>query len=440
MLALERNQPADATARRGGIAAFAVMAMLSVLLGATAGAAAGDATVGAAPPTQPAWSQRLLADLDGLRSLAGERSEVWDRLPTVRAADRGIAADGKTNVTLALQAALDALTRGGTLVLDRGVYVHSRCLRLRHPDTRIVGRGARLHASNPADMCVALEADGTQIAGLELTARTAARGLGIEQARVVVRGRDTRVLNNRIAGSTSAGIWIEGAADYAIVGNHVSATLADGIYNSQGAAGGLVARNIVTSTGDDGISVVSYRTGAQCARILIEDNEVSNVGWARGISVVGSRDVAIRRNRVTGTGRAAGIIVTREESYNTYGVERVIVADNAVSEVAQRFHYPAREKTGQASIDINAVIAPTPDLRVRQVVVSGNSISDGGTDGIRLLGAVCDVTITDNDIRRLTWSRIAVVKPGCGNPITLCARNTVDDAATLPASCQSAKP
>ncbi len=391
----------------------------------------------AAPASLPAWSQLLLGHLDGLSSLANERTDIWARLPTVHAAAKGIAADGKTDVTAALQAALDSLTRGGTLVLDEGTYVHSRCLRLRHPNVRILGRGGRLHASNPADMCVALEADGTQIADVELTAKTATRGLAIEQARVVVRGRDTRVLNTRIVGSTSAGIWVEGARNYAIVGNHVSATLADGIYNSQGATDGLVARNIVTSTGDDGISVVSYRSGPRCADILIEDNDVSNVGWARGISVVGSRDVVIRNNRVVGTGRAAGIIVTREGSYNTYGVERVIVANNVVSEVAQRFHYASSEKTGQASIDINAQAAPTPDLRVRQVLVSGNTISDGATDGIRLLGAVCDITIIDNDIRRLTWNRIAVVKPSCANPIALCARNTVDDATALPPSCQS---
>jgi hypothetical protein len=437
MLALAQTQSRPSSTRRGRAAAVTCVALLPLLLGADAGAAADDVTVGVAPADRPVWSQVLLGDLDGLRSLADARPEIWARLPTVHAAAKGIAADGKTDVTAALQSALDSLTHGGTLVLDQGTYVHSHCLRLRNPNLRILGRGGRLHASNPADMCVALESDGTQIASLELTAKPAARGLAIEQARVVVRGRNTRVLNNRIAGSTSAGIWVEGASDYAIVGNHISATMADGIYNSQGATGGLIVRNVVTSTGDDGISVVSYSTGLQCARILIEDNDVSNLGWARGISVVGSRDVVIRHNRVAGTGRAAGIIVTREESYNTYGVERVVVADNVVSEVAQRFHYAAREKTGQASIDLNATVAPTPDLRIRQVLLSGNSISDGATDGIRLLGAVCDVTITDNDIRRLTWNRIAVVKPGCANPIALCARNTVDDETALPPACKS---
>jgi hypothetical protein len=139
--------------------------------------------------------------------------------------------------------------------------------------------------------------------------------------------------------------------------------------------------------------------------------------------------------QIVGTGRAAGILVTREEFWDTYGVERVIVANNTVYEVARRFHFGRNQMTWQASIDVNAHVAPTPDLRVRQVLVSGNTVSDGATDGIRLLGAVCDVTITDNDVRRVAFKRIAVVDSTCVNPITLCARNTLDDASAVPPAC-----
>lgn len=388
------------------------------------------------PADWPLWARLLARELAPLRALAASTDAVWERLPVVRAEARGIIGDGRTDATRAIQAALDSLTEGGTLVLGRGIYVHSRCLVLRHRRTRILGEGARLHASNPADMCVSLEGDETELRGLEFSAITVRRGLRLETARVTVHGRGTRVLDNRIVGATSAGIWIHGARDFAIVGNRVTATLADGIHSSDGASNGYVARNVTDITGDDGISVVSYLSGARSGRILIEDNRVSNVHWARGIALVGAYDVLVRRNAVAGTERAAGIIVTREQSFNTYGVDRVIVADNDVSGVARLPPLAPTETTGQATIDVNAHVTPTPDLQVRQVLISGNALRDGLTDGIRLLGGVCDVTVTGNEIRGMKGRAIAVVEPTCRTTLARCAGNAVESGSPLPSACK----
>ncbi len=385
----------------------------------------------------PAWAAALDREITPLAALGTRGDARWARLPTIHAAALRIPGDGRTDVTRDLQAALDSLASGGTLVLDRGDYVQSDCLTLANRRVRLIGDNARLSAVDPDRMCIRLAGDETELRGLFLTANAKRRGFGPEQARVVVHGRGTRVVGNRIVGATSAGVWVEGARDYAIVDNNVVATLADGIYQSNGACRGYVARNTTEMTEDDGISVVSYRSKGRCTQVLVESNRVSNVRGARGISVVGSSDVVVRGNRVNGTGRAAGIIVTREESYDTYGVDRVIVADNTISSVARRFAVPESEQTGQASIDINDHSAPSPDLRVRRVLVSGNSLSDGGTDGVRLVGAVCEVAILDNTIRNMAGSAIALVDVTCPHPLWSCRGNRLDSGAALPSACKT---
>lgn len=387
--------------------------------------------------TWPAWAIQLARDVDQFDALAEADAHIWGQLPVIDARAQGVIGDGVTDDTPALQALLDSLSGGGTLVLDGGVFVQMRCLRLSHRHVRLLGRGARLHASNPDDMCISLDGEGSELRGLELTAQTVRRGTMLEQSRVVVQGRGTKVIDNRIRGSTSAAIMIFGARSYAIVGNQVSATLSDGIHSTHGATVGYIARNTTDGTGDDGIAVVSYRDGPRCSRILIEDNLVSGVSWARGISVVGSADVVVRRNKVAGTGRAAGIIITREDSYDTYGVERVLILDNSVSETAKRFDWPDDHQTGQAAIDVNAHVAPVPELQVRQVLIGGNTVVDGRTDGIRLLGSVCDVTIADNSVHRMGGVGIAVVDATCARPIASCSGNEVDAPQTNPPDCRS---
>jgi Right handed beta helix region len=417
--------------RRIGVATAAFAVVLAMAL------ATGSSAVGSASQvTWPSWAQLLLKDVESLAVLADTNESAWQRLPLIPSSRLGIIGDGRTDVTGKLQMAVDSLAGGGTLLLESGVYVQSRCLELSHRRVRIVGKGARLHAVNPDDMCISLEGAETELRGLELTARTIRRGVGTQQARIVVRGRGARVIDNRIYGATSAGIWVQGAHEFAIIGNAIAGTMADGIHHSEGAADGYIAGNVTDRTGDDGIAVVSYRSSERCRRVLIEDNRVSNVSWARGIAVVGSADVVVRRNEVVGTGRAAGIIVTREESYDTFGVDRVIVADNRVSEVARRFDWPRWRMTGQASIDLNAHVSPTAELRVERVLISGNRISDGGTDGIRLVGGICRVNITDNAIERMDGSAIRMAEITCPEPRFICSANHVDASADIPPVCR----
>ncbi len=416
---------------RARVAVFALL-FSAMLAGASSGASEGDTSRKAA--SVPAWASALARDVGRLETL-GVRDEVRaERRPELRTQALGVPADGRTDATAALQAALDSLPTGGTLVIEPGVYLQTDCLVVRRDGVSVVGRSARLHAIAER-MCLLVDGNDVEIRGLEFTAVTLPRGDDPENSRIVLRGRGGRIVENRIIGAATVGIFVQGARDFAIIDNHVSATRADGIHITGGASAGLVARNSTERTGDDGIAVVSYSDSPRCARILIESNRVFDVKSARGLAVIGGNDIIIRGNVVDGTGRAAGILIAREQFWNTHGVDRVIVADNAVSRVARRFGLPAAAQTWQASIDLNGDSA-RPELRVSQVLVSGNTLRDGATDGIRLLGAVCEAGVVNNRIGEMGGQAIAVVDPLCGVPFASCSGNEVDDPETLPPACR----
>lgn len=409
-------------------------ARLSAAALAAALAGLGEARAAVAlPPTSPGWATALVADLAPLAALAHAGDERWARLPSLRSHALRIPADGIADATSAIQRALDSLVDGGTLVLERGVYRQTRCLYISNPNVRLLGSGATLHATNAETMCIALSGDGDAVQGLVLTAVASARGLDTRQARIWIRGNDARVAGNVIRGAASAGIWVQGARRFAVVGNRISGTMADGIHHSEGARDGYVADNDLDHTGDDAIAVVSYRSSARSGRVLVENNRARDIVSARGIAVVGSDAVVVRDNSVERTGRAAGIIVTREPSYDTDGVADVVLAGNDVRGTAS---LGAADQTGQASIDVNAYGASSPALEVRRVLVVRNAIADGRTGGIRVLGGVCGIDIVGNSIHGVVGDAIAAVDPTCGPPIATCRGNAVDAAAGVPDACR----
>lgn len=361
----------------------------------------------AAQAELPAWSVRLAEGLGGVAGDDAGRSARWTRLPVLNASALGVPADGIADSTGRLQDALDSLRGGGTLVLGPGTYVQSRCLRVRTPDVRIVGREATLHASNPDQMCLMVEADGFELTGLRLTAKTVSRGEGLEQARIAVLGRGARIVGNIVDGSSSAAIWLHGARDFVVSGNQVRNSLSDGIHSSDGAHSGRISDNVVRDTWDDGIAVVSYLKGERCHDVAIVNNVVSGVRWGRGISVVGSTRVLIRGNRVDAIVRAAGILVAQEWSYKTYGASAVVIAGNRVSRVAAAPQSASAAQTGHASIELNSSDFLRGAYAISQILIAGNLIVDSPAPGIRMRGQMCDITVGDNTFERIPGSHLS---------------------------------
>lgn len=306
----------------------------------------------------------------------------------------------------AIEQALAALRPGDWLVFPPGRYLQARSLYVRTPDVTLYGAGAELQATSTTDQTLGVRASGVRVLGFQLSAAADQRQNTVESARLSVKPADDQapaltgvlVRGNVITSGASAGIYVSRTNGFTIAENQVSGTLADGIHVTGGATRGRVAYNRVQSTGDDGVAVVSYLgDAAPVSEVLVEQNRVDHMPWGRGISVVGGDGVTVRGNRVRDVTRAAGILVAREDGWRTRASQRVLVEDNGLYEVQ-----PAGPVTGHAGIELHSLgteVLPG----VNDVVLRGNVIAQGSTDGIRIGadtpgGGVQDVRIIGNRI------------------------------------------
>lgn len=125
---------------------------------------------------------------------------------------------------------------------------------------------------------------------------------------------DTLVLGCRIEGSAAAGLLFEQCLRPQVIGLSVRNTMADGLHFANCAD--AFATDVLThNTGDDGLAFLNYGQrrdlrGGTASNIRVYD------AAARGISVIGQSAVIVSDFFVDGTA-ASGLIVAREESYDT---------------------------------------------------------------------------------------------------------------------------
>jgi hypothetical protein len=345
------------------------------------------------------------------------------------------AADGADQAET-IQQALHSLRKGQRLVFAPGRYVVGRSLVVKRAQVVISGYGATLVATNPDDQTIVMQGNDSTLVGLTLIG-TGARRLGTPSStKVDVTVSGVQVLDVTIVGGASAGIFVFGGKNVAIVGNRVKATLADGIHMTHGARNVLVQGNTVTGTGDDMIAVVSYKgDGVLSANALITNNSLEGNDWGRGISVVGGADVTIAGNTLKGVQKAAGILVAQEDSYRTYDVTNVLVASNEISDIEN----PAAGNDNlrpaeQAAIDLNAGSGT-----VTRMLVTGNRISGSEYAGVRTLGNVCRFHVSGNSLRSIAGTPISMESRGCApGDMVIGDSNTKDGAALLPPAGSSA--
>lgn len=349
----------------------------------------------------------------------------------------GAVGDGVADDTGALQAALNGVPPGTILEFPRGTYAFSKVLTLARNDVVLRGSDAVLKAREPDQQALTISGDRAAVIGLTLRGIAGDRLTSRESAQLVITGRHVQIIGNTVSGGASAGIFAFGARDFRIAGNNVFATKADGIHITEGARDGVVEGNLVHETGDDLIAVVSYRPrpghGAKSTLsrdILIQGNTVWGNTWGRGITVVGGEDVAIIGNSVRKVPAAAGIYLSQEQAYRTYGDRRIRVADNYIAEVQTRLSPSGAAHPQHGAIDINSSNqAPHEYFDVENNVVEG-----AGFAGIRLLGEVCHVRLANNALKSVGMNRpgppIDVIQNlfhgKCAQPSIQCQGNTVD--------------
>jgi hypothetical protein len=409
--------------------------LLSLVLGVLG--LLGTAAVAAATP-----QDEVAAPLRACAALPALGKPPADALNVTRF---GARADDEGDDTEAIERALAALRPGQALVFPRGRYLHNRRLAISTPKVTLWGAGATLHATNPADQALLLQADGVRVLGFTLTAVTDKRRTAPHESRIAVwrpradvlrdgRVRDVVIRGNRIVpavardvhdgplanSASSAAIFISGAEEFLVAENTVERSLADAIHITGGARNGRVLANRVRESGDDMIAVVSYLGDGMWTRnqtaeiaasierrqqtmlvrnVLIADNDVEGQYWGRGITVVGGEDITIRNNRIVNTPHAAAIYISREQVYVTFGVRNVLVQNNTIAQVQTRraeFNpLPLQRRlrrTGHGAIEVIAhafddeLAEPrlTGLLGIDGVRIENNRISEVATAGIRV--------------------------------------------------------
>lgn len=351
--------------------------------------------------------------------------------------DFGVSPSDTVDNTEGIQRALNALSPGEWLIFPPGRYLHSKRLHVKVPNTVLWGEGATLHATDPGDQAILIEADGASIYKFTLTAVSDKRRTAPWESRIAVfaGSKPGRLLSNNVvrgnriiesgapgsplANSTStAGIFVYYATNFLVAENLVRRSMSDGIHVTSGSSYGRVLNNEVRETGDDMIAVVSYigepastpatviaadfderRARGLNHHIIIANNTVSGQYWGRGISVVGGENVLIQGNTIDRTTHGAAVYLARETSYLTFGVRNVVVRNNTITDVQTTTPQytagtvsPSAPKTGHGAIEVYSWLftdeAANEKLRnglaVQDIRIESNTISRTRGDGARI--------------------------------------------------------
>lgn len=351
---------------------------------------------------------------------------------TVTPLQYGAVGDGVTDDSAALQRAFTAAGVGGTVVLPAGrVFAHRSVLKITIPQLRLTGPGS-LRATNESTSSVWVMADGVRIDNTTLSmASTTKRWVAYEQMKLRL-GRYTgiSVTDVTIDGSAAAGVFVGGANKFTLTRLTVRNTRADGIQMTEGASNGTVIAPNVNRSGDDGVSVVSYKDSPLCARITVSDAVVTDQQWGRAYAVVGGTDITWNNPSSTDSA-AAAMYIAAEPSYNTLPVSNVVVTggtfvrSNRNSTVDHGAVLVYNGQTGTANTDItmtNLTIINTRGTASRDVGIFASSgasntrISLGGvnvTDGPRTTLAT---NAASTDYSAFKWTKDGVALSTRGVP------------------------
>lgn len=242
---------------------------------------------------------------------------------------------------------------------------------------KLIGTGdsSVLYAPDPADRQLNLVGSGSGVYRLKLLTQGTQRTNDNEG--ILIDGAATNFVidNVTIDGGNGPGIITFGGSYGRITNNRVFNTLSDAIHLSGGANYIYVAGNTVRNSGDDMIAVVTYDyQPINSYEILIENNDLANQKWGRGITVVGGERVTIRNNRITASSDA-GIYIAAESSWSTRGVDNVKVQNNRLDRCPM-----AHPEHGQSSILVYA----DNSFWIKNVLLDANTITNSPTEPLRV--------------------------------------------------------
>jgi len=294
----------------------------------------------------------------------------------------------------------------------KGVYIPAGTFRFtsfRFNGIEIKGKDSTsiLYAPDQENSMIIMNGDGATLSNLKVqvngTSRTGANhGIFVESA------TNFLICSIEVTGSSSAAILTYKSSFGKIINNYIHNTFSDGIHNTKGSHDIIVANNKVRNTGDDLIACVSYSLPA-VRNILIQDNDVAENDWGRGISSIGSSDITIQRNTIGRTGCCAGIIVATESSWTSPPLSNVLIKDNQLS-------------NNSGSSGHGSFLVSGDNENINLVRFEGNTINNPVNYAIKIEGDNNNVAIINNTINDSNNNPITIT----GGTNTFCSANKLN--------------
>lgn len=335
--------------------------------------------------------------------------------PTIAITDYGATPDDATDDTEAIVNTNNAATAQG-----KGIYIPPGTYRIKGMTltTSVYGAGmdvSILYAYDAEDPSIWIKGNNITLEGFQKKSSETTRNGAHWGFRLDVVDGFT-IENVFINGGS--GLFMYNASNGKIVSNKLVNTVADSIHNTHNTSNVVIANNYVRGAGDDSIAVVNY--GSDFGRnFLIQDNDIGDQTYARGITVAGAADVTVQRNKIVHGASAAGINFESGGYYQTGPGINVIVRDNIITD------YPLIAGTGHPAI---LVWAGSGGALHERILIENNTVTRGVNDvGVRLDGST-NVAVVNNAFEDITT---VVARPRDMN--TYCAGNFLDGAAVDPA-------
>jgi hypothetical protein len=181
---------------------------------------------------------------------------------------------------------------------------------------------------------------------------------------------NTLIRDANIRGSAAAGLLFNRCTTPRVAHAVIMETMADGLHfaNCQDARASYV---LTENTGDDGVAFLNYASGPDMSGGLATDVTVRN-SRARGITVIGQRDVTIERFKVDQTA-ASGILCAYDEYFLSRTPSNVRFVGGTVKDAGRQPGLSEKDPSNRAGVEFG---------RVRSVEFEDIRVTSPATDGV----------------------------------------------------------
>lgn len=253
-------------------------------------------------------------------------------LPTCSITSFGAVGDGKTNNTTAIQKTFNYAAANKCIALiPAGTFAYSGTITANGIAVEGVGATSILKPLTVDNEALILKGNGGSVSKLVMQSSAKTRlSTGWSGMIWVENASNFYVENVLINGSSCTGIMSYNSHSGSIHNNTVENTLADSITQVLGSYDITVSANRIINSGDDGISDNSYAGETPVNNITIQQNNVLNNRWGRGVEVSGGSNITFSDNYIDNTDGYSDVYIACENEWGTEGVNGVLVTGNTL--------------------------------------------------------------------------------------------------------------